>query len=440
MGEIHRAKLHMLREFLVPVGAGACRRHQLLHDRLALALVARQRRGKIGFCLQRSGQRDRVLDRKPRSRADREMRRVQRVADQHPVAERPALVPDPGEVAPYRFVREQPVAVEGGGEYLLANGLRLLDGQVGETVTFPGCRIAFDQEGAHVGRIAVVMGVERAELGLDKALRQRLEAFGGAVPGELVRRPRYRGAELAFETPSQQGVQAIGANDQVVADQFVRGLDRGGVVRRDPDCGDALLQGVEQIEPADRGEADAVDLDAFATQVQGNVFPALHSRSDGLDRLGIVGAQEFERLFGEHHAKSPGGAGGILLEQVDMGVGVPLLPQIGEVEAAGASTDHGDTQRRRWSIIARQTTTGPPCTRVTAMRPGRPGNARCGPRRPVSRRKARGHLRRRPSATRTILRADASAAAPWSPARLRQRRESPWRRRLRRAPRCRRLH
>src|SRR5437763_15862420 len=39
MGKIHQAELHMLGEFFVPVGAGARRRHQLLHDRLALGLV-----------------------------------------------------------------------------------------------------------------------------------------------------------------------------------------------------------------------------------------------------------------------------------------------------------------------------------------------------------------------------------------------------------------
>ena len=55
-------------------------------------------------------------------------------------------------------------------------------------------------------------------------------------------------------------------------------------------------------------------------QVERDVLPALHLRCDGIDRVGVVGAQEFQRLLGEHHAKAPGGAFGVLFEQVDMGV------------------------------------------------------------------------------------------------------------------------
>jgi hypothetical protein len=47
-------------------------------------------------------------------------------------------------------------------------------------------------------------------------------------------------------------------------------------------------------------------------------------------------------LFGEHHAEAPGGAGGILLEQIDPGVRVALFPEIGEIETPGASADDGE--------------------------------------------------------------------------------------------------
>src|ERR1700722_13133627 len=105
------------------------------------------------------------------------MRRMQRVADQHGIPRPPALVPDPGEIAPHRFVRDQFVAVERRSEYLLADGLRLIDTLVGKTVSLPRRGIAFDQERAHARRITIVMRVERAEFGRDKILRQRLEAL-----------------------------------------------------------------------------------------------------------------------------------------------------------------------------------------------------------------------------------------------------------------------
>ena len=264
------------------------------------------------------------------------------VADQHHVVVRPALVPDPGKIAPDRFVRHQRDGRRACGKHLLADRLRLLDGLVAETVALPGRRVAFDQERAHVRRIAIVMRVEGAEIGRDKRLRQRLERLCGAVPGELVGRMRDRRAELAFEAAAHQRVQPVGRDDQVVAGELIHRLDHGVEPRRDADGADALLQDGQQREPADRGEADAVDLDALAAQIERDVVPALHPGRDRIDRLGIVGAQEFQRLLGEHHAKAPGGAGGVLLEQLDLGVRVTPLPEIGEIEAAGASADHGD--------------------------------------------------------------------------------------------------
>src|SRR4051812_7868039 len=77
-------------------------------------------------------------------------------------------------------------------------------------------------------------------------------------------------------------------------------------------------------------------------QIERDVLPALHPRCDGVDGLGIVGAQKFERLFGEHHAKPPGRALGVLFEQIDLRVRMTPFPEIGEVETAGASTDDGD--------------------------------------------------------------------------------------------------
>ena len=113
----------------------------------------------------------------------------------------------------------------------------------------------------------------------------------------------------------------------------------------------ALLQDCEQFEPADRGEADAVDSDALAAQMQRDVLPALHPRRDGVDRFRIVGAQEFQRLLGEHHAEAPGGAGGILLKQVDIGIRVALFPEIGEIQPSGASADHRDTHDAQILIV-----------------------------------------------------------------------------------------
>src|ERR1700691_902705 len=171
----------------------------------------------------------------------------------------------------------------------------------------------------------IVMGVKTPEAGFNEGLRQRLEAPGRAIPGELVGRPGYRRAEFLLEAAAYQGVQAIGGNNQVVAGKLIHRVDRRVVSWRDARRANPPLQDREQIKPADRGEADTVDRDIFAAQVEGDVLPALHPWRDGVDRVGVVSAQEFQRLLGEHHAKAWAGAAGVLLKQVEMSVRMPLL-------------------------------------------------------------------------------------------------------------------
>ena len=62
-------------------------------------------------------------------------------------------------------------------KHLLADAFGLLDILVGEAIGLPGGMIAFDQERAHGRRVAIVMRIEGAAVGLHKRLRQRIEAF-----------------------------------------------------------------------------------------------------------------------------------------------------------------------------------------------------------------------------------------------------------------------
>jgi hypothetical protein len=151
-------------------------------------------------------------------------------------------------------------------------------------------------------------------------------------------------ANLFLERAAHKRIQAIGRDDQVIFPKLLQRLDLGLIPRHHAGGADALLEQRQQFKPADRRKPDAIDLDALAAQVERDVVPAFHPRRDGVDRVGIVGAQEFQRLFGKHNPKAPGGAFRVLFEQLDPGVGVTPLPEIGEIEPAGAPADHGDAQ------------------------------------------------------------------------------------------------
>src|SRR2546425_13302845 len=85
-GEIPRREPHVLGEALVPVRARIGGRDQLLHDRAARRFEAFQRFVNISFSSQGLRERDSVLHSEARARADREMRRAQRVAYQYHVS------------------------------------------------------------------------------------------------------------------------------------------------------------------------------------------------------------------------------------------------------------------------------------------------------------------------------------------------------------------
>ena len=125
----------------------------------------------------------------------------------------------------------------------------------GEAGAFPGRRIALGDEGAHVRRVAVMVGVEGAVLVLDERLRERRKRAPRAVPGELVRALALRGAEV--RRAAHRGIGAIGADHQVVAVEARHAcVSYSGAM---PTRRELLAQQPQKMQPPDRGEADAVD-------------------------------------------------------------------------------------------------------------------------------------------------------------------------------------
>src|SRR5205807_8281250 len=116
-----------------PLEAHLCRALQALDLRAPVFLVRGQRLGDLAVALERARQRDRVLERQLRSRADREVRRVRGVADQHDVAVTPAPVADRREIPPERAVLQEAMPLQLFGEESLAEGQRLVLVRVIET-------------------------------------------------------------------------------------------------------------------------------------------------------------------------------------------------------------------------------------------------------------------------------------------------------------------
>ena len=99
--KLDRRERHLVGHPFVPIRAQVRRGDELVDDRTPFALERLDHMRNIVACLgKRPIQRDRIVEREARPRADRKMTGAKGVADQHDLARRPIRATDQRKVAP----------------------------------------------------------------------------------------------------------------------------------------------------------------------------------------------------------------------------------------------------------------------------------------------------------------------------------------------------
>src|SRR5215475_7974058 len=147
---------------------------------------------------------------------------VQGVADQRALAGSPMLVAYNWKTAPDRIIRHERVALQRSREHPFAKFSCLRFTHLRETRARKCCLIDFDNKCAELGRIPVVMRVEKSEVILDKCLGERLEAPGCSEPGKMICQKFCAGAKLLLMDAPYERVNAIGANDKIRTAQLIQ--------------------------------------------------------------------------------------------------------------------------------------------------------------------------------------------------------------------------
>ena len=355
LGREARVAVHVLEPLEARLGGLL----DLEHVDAARVLVGGQgRRDALGpVLLQGVHEGDGALHGELGARADREVRGVDRVAQQDHVAVVPALAAHRGEGAPHGAVGQERVPVEELGEQLLHARRGLLLGAVLEAGAAPGVLVALDDPGGELLLPALErVGVHRehAVLGLLEDEGEGVERLGRAEPGELRAAPVEAGLEVVGEAPADRAVDAVGGDDEVGLGQ-VLGIDLGLEGQLDPDLLAAALQDLEQ-EPA-RHAAEAVPGGADpAALVPGvDVRPVREGLADRGVALGVGVLERAQGLVGEHHAPPEGVVGPVALGDPHRGAGEALLGQEGRVEPPGAASDaldpHGRSISGVWAAL-----------------------------------------------------------------------------------------
>ncbi|CAB4922794.1 unannotated protein [freshwater metagenome] len=334
-----------------------------LHDRQALVVVGLEG-GFDGRLLEHAGgECQGVLHRELRARADREVGGVCRVAEQGHVLVDEGLVADRAEGDPLAVVRDEAAAGEGIGEDLAdpldALGVAHSGRKAGridpvEPGTMPDVLGPLDDERARVGVHRVGMHLHDAPLCfLDEEL-EGVEDRVRAEPDELAPTRVDRRAELRCVGIADRGVDAIAGEDEVVARHEL--LDRRGLgAEQDVDAvrQRAALQHMEQLLAAHRREAVAADGDGLVAQRDVDIVPVGERLAHVVKGRAVGCLDTAERLVAEHHPEAEGVIGGVALPHGDLGVGVQLLDQAREVEAAGATADNRDPHGCRPPLVLR---------------------------------------------------------------------------------------
>ncbi len=331
-----------------------------LHGTLGLVPLERTaavlgRRSEAGI------ERDRVLERQLAARADREMRSVCRVAEQHernfsvrglqvvhPLCAGNARKADPLR----RAAQVRGIAHEGGArepvrEQLLAVCDRLLAVHPVKAGALPHLLRCLDDEGAHALIELVRMGLEPAVLGLDEVEGEGVERARRAEP-DVAATPevgiRAKGARVAVADPA---VDAVGGDHEIPCVGRDQGLEvyRSFVLEPEhhPERLAALLEDAEHRLASDAAEAMAARADGAAAEVGGDVVPVVQRTGDRVCARGIGSAQVRDRLVREDDAPAEGIVGAVAFLHLDVRVAVPPLEQQRRIESARTTPDDQHT-------------------------------------------------------------------------------------------------
>jgi hypothetical protein len=91
------------------------------------------------------------------------------------------------------------MTIESFREERFADSFRLGLALFGKSRTQPGRSVAFDDEGAHLRRIAVMVSVKRPKFAFNENLRQGRECFCCSIPDELAVEIGKRSPEVPFK-------------------------------------------------------------------------------------------------------------------------------------------------------------------------------------------------------------------------------------------------
>jgi hypothetical protein len=207
----------------------------------------------------------------------------------------------------------------------------------------PDLVVHLHDERAAGGVVGVAVDLHDAVRRLPQVERERVEHAVGAEPHVLAPPDVEPRDERVGVLRPRDRVQPVAGKNQVVGRGELVGAGRlGAKVRNHPELRATLLQDLQQAAAAHCREAVAAAGDHLAAEVDVDVVPAGELGLHPPVNRGVGVLDAAESLVGEDDAEPERVVSGVALPDRDLMVGIELLGQGGEVQAAGATPDDGD--------------------------------------------------------------------------------------------------
>ena len=339
------------RHVLKPLGRVARRVLDAQHFHAAHGFIVFERAFQVaGVLANAARQLNRIFQRQLGARADREMRRVCRIAHQHnrcvvrigmhPMPANHARKANPlRRAAQVRGVGDQLVAIKVLGEQTLAigDGVFLLHRL--QPRRAPHLFWRLDDEGGGLVIKAVRVRLKPAVLGLFKRKGERLEQLVRAQPDKAAAARVDIGLIRGGVLGADAAVQAVAGDDEVGIGVSRVILHVGFKDEFDALFLTARLQDVQQALAPDAAEAVAARAHDLPSDVDFNVVPVVEGVEDLRGALGVGALQVAQRLVGEHHAPAERVIRAVALHHGDVVRQVLQLHQQGKVQAGRPTTN-----------------------------------------------------------------------------------------------------
>jgi hypothetical protein len=347
VGELPGFEVCITRDVLEPLHAIARRALQLEGLQRSFVVVVLEPGLHVRDTRHMFHERYGIFHRELGARADAEMRRVRRVADQHDVAVMPARAQHAVEIEPrgaaqVAGIAHQRMTIEVPAEKTLTELDGLIGAEAVETVRLPGLLACLHDHRGERAVELIGMDLKPAVLGLLERERERRKLLRGAEPDE----PAFPDIDVGTEDVGIPGpgpaVDAVRRDDQIRPGVGLFALHFRLERLQDAEIRCTSLQDVQQRLAFDAAETVSAGTQRLAAEMHRDVIPVIEAPGDGVVRLAIDLPEPLHGLVREHHAPAEGVVRAIALDDFDCRVRQRLLEEDRGIQPRRAAAETND--------------------------------------------------------------------------------------------------